>query len=77
MYARSGPYANGYFDRVKTALWDGLDTPTLTADALRELARRHRVCPFELGLDLSLWCDVVIGDYNYLFDPVVHLALLF
>ena len=59
------PYANGYFDRVKTALWDGLDTPTLTADALRELARRHRVCPFELGLDLSLWCDVVIGDYNF------------
>ena len=71
------PYANGYFDRVKTALWDGLDTPTLTADALRELARRHRVCPFELGLDLSLWCDVVIGDYNYLFDPVVHLARFF
>ena len=71
------PYANGYFDRVKTALWDGLDTPALTADALRELARRHRVCPFELGLDLSLWCDVVIGDYNYLFDPVVHLARFF
>ena len=69
------PYANGYFDRVKTALWDGLDTPTLTADALRELARRHRVCPFELGL--GLWCDVVIGDYNYLFDPVVHLARFF
>ena len=41
------------------------------------LARRHKVCPFELGLDLSLWCDVVIGDYNYLFDPVVHLARFF
>ena len=71
------PYANGYFDRVKAALWDGLDTHTLTADALRELARRHKVCPFELGLDLSLWCDLVIGDYNYLFDPVVHLARFF
>lgn len=35
------------------------------------------MCPFELGLDLSLWCDVVIGDYNYLFDPVVHLARFF
>ena len=45
----------------------------LTADALQMLARRRKVCPFELGLDLSLWCDVVIGDYNYLFDPVVHL----
>ena len=35
------------------------------------------MCPFELGLDLSEWCDVVIGDYNYLFDPVVHLKRFF
>ena len=71
------PYANGYFDRVKTALWDALDTHALTADALQALAKKHTVCPFELGLDLSLWCDVVVGDYNYLFDPVVHLARFF
>ena len=38
-----------------------------------KMCRIDRVCPFELGLDLSLWCDGVIGDYNYLFDPVVHL----
>ena len=71
------PYANGYYDRVKAALWDGLDTHALTADALQALARKHKVCPFELGLDLSLWCDVVVGDYNYLFDPVVHLMRFF
>ena len=71
------PYANGYYDRVKTALWDGLDTHALTADALQALAHKHKVCPFELGLDLSLWCDVVVGDYNYLFDPVVHLMRFF
>ena len=71
------PYANGYYDRVKAALWDDLDTHALTADALQALARKHKVCPFELGLDLSLWCDVVVGDYNYLFDPVVHLMRFF
>ena len=71
------PYAHGYYDRVKAALWDGLDTHALTADALQALARKHKVCPFELGLDLSLWCDVVVGDYNYLFDPVVHLMRFF
>lgn len=71
------PYANGYYDRVKAALWDGLDTHALTADSLQALARKHKVCPFELGLDLSLWCDVVVGDYNYLFDPVVHLMRFF
>ncbi len=71
------PYANGYYDRIKDALWKALDVPSLTADTLQALARENRVCPFELGLDLSLWCDVVIGDYNYLFDPVVHLARFF
>lgn len=71
------PYAKGYYDRIKTALWDALDTPSLTPEVLKTLAKRHTVCPFELGLDLSVWSDVVIGDYNYLFDPVVHLTRFF
>lgn len=71
------PYANGYFDRIKPALWQALDETALTAETLQAAARRHTVCPFELGLDLSLWCDVVVGDYNYLFDPVVSLKRFF
>lgn len=71
------PYANGYFDRIKEALWETLDADTLTAQTLTDAARKHTVCPFEMGLDLSLWCDVIIGDYNYLFDPVVSLKRFF
>lgn len=71
------PYANGYYARIKGALWDVLDVPCLTAETLQEYAKRHTVCPFELGLDSSLWSDVIIGDYNYLFDPVVHLVRFF
>lgn len=71
------PYANGYFDRIKDALWETLDADTLTAQTLTDAARKHTVCPFEMGLDLSLWCDVIIGDYNYLFDPVVSLKRFF
>lgn len=71
------PYANGYFDKIRTALWKALDEQTLTSETLQDLAREYQVCPFELGLDLSLWCDVVIGDYNYLFDPVVRLVRFF
>ena len=71
------PYANGYYDRIKDALWRALDKTSLTAVSLQALSREYRVCPFELGLDLSLWCDVVIGDYNYLFDPVVRLSRFF
>ena len=72
------PYANGYYERLKAALADLLDSAIpYDRAALTETARRRRVCPFELGLDLSEWCDVVIGDYNYLFDPTVHLRRFF
>ena len=72
------PYANGYYDRIKDALSALLDgSGSFGRAALAETAQRFSVCPFELGLDLSEWCDVVIGDYNYLFDPVVHLKRFF
>lgn len=71
------PYANGYYDRIKTALADALTLDTYTRPVLEALAKKHTVCPFELGLDLALWCDVIVGDYNYLFDPVVRLERFF
>ena len=72
------PYANGYYERVKDALSALLDGGgSFDRAALAQAAQQHTVCPFELGLDLSEWCDVVIGDYNYLFDPTVHLRRFF
>ena len=71
------PYASGYYDRVRDALWNALDESEFTRPLLEQLAQRYQVCPFELGLDLSLWCDVIVGDYNYLFDPVVSLKRFF
>ncbi|WDU84514.1 hypothetical protein [Caloramator sp. Dgby_cultured_2] len=35
---------------------------------MEELSRRYNVCPFEFSLDLSMFCDVIICDYNYIFD---------
>ena len=72
------PFANGYYDRRKDALAALLDgSGSFSRAALADTARQFSVCPFELGLDLSEWCDVVIGDYNYLFDPTVHLRRFF
>ncbi len=73
------PYAKGYYDRVNQALASLLDGENCRFDrpALAAAAQQFSVCPFELGLDLSEWCDVIIGDYNYLFDPVVHLRRFF
>jgi Rad3-related DNA helicase len=72
------PFANGYYDRINEALWDLLNHEDLfTRPVLETYARKHTVCPFELSLDVSLWCDVVVGDYNYLFDPTVYLRRFF
>ncbi len=45
----------------------------ITRPVLEDVAREHQVCPFELSLDLSCWVDVVVCDYNYVFDPKVYL----
>lgn len=67
--ATSCPFARGYYDRVKPAMREALENQSLTRTVLEEIGRKHQVCPHELSLDLSLWVDLVIGDYNYLFDP--------
>ncbi|MCP5179574.1 MAG: helicase C-terminal domain-containing protein [Pseudomonadales bacterium] len=65
--------ARGYYDRRRAALESLLPVVELTRERIVTVADAHTVCPFELSLDAALWTDVVIGDYNYLFDPVVRL----
>lgn len=71
------PYAIGYYDRIKDALRTALSVQMLDRDALREIAEHHQVCPFELSLDAADWCDVIICDLNYVFDPNVYLRRFF
>ena len=67
------PLARGYYDRCKPAMQAALAQETITREVLQALAREHQVCPFELSLDVSAWVDMVICDYNYVFDPRVYL----
>ncbi len=72
------PYANGHFDRINDAMYDLLThEQNFNREAVEEYARKHNVCPFEFCLDMSLFADAVIGDYNYLFDPHVYLKRFF
>ena len=48
-----------------------------TRETLLAQAEKYQVCPFEMALDVSLWSDVVICDYNYVFDPNVYLKRFF
>jgi Rad3-related DNA helicase len=67
------PHARGHHDRLLAALEDLLAVEGIDAAVVQRTARRHMVCPHELALDASEWCDLVIGDVNYVFDPRVSL----
>ena len=72
------PYAKGHYDRVNDAVYDLLQKEDmLTREVILQQAEEHCVCPFELGLDLATWCDNIICDYNYVFDPNVYLKRFF
>ena len=50
------------------------ENPTLDPDLVFEQARETEVCPFEVSLELAGRVQVVVCDYNYVFDPYVSLA---
>ncbi len=51
--------------------------PVVGEEVIAETARHFRICPHELGLRYSMYCDILICDYNYLFDFKVSLRRYF
>lgn len=71
-------YAKGHYDRVNDAVFDLISREyAMEREVLQEQAKRFQVCPFEMCLDAALWADVIICDYNYVFDPNVYLKRFF
>lgn len=54
-----------------------LDRCVVTIDDIIDIAKLYTVCPYEVELAYSELCDVVICDFNYLFDPVVYIRRFF
>ena len=69
-------YSRGYFDRAPAARRELLARGLCRREDVEQVARRFEVCPFELSLEAAAWADVVVCDYNYVFDPVVRLKRL-
>lgn len=70
--------AKGHFDRINDAVFELLNQETvITRETVLSYAQKHMVCPFEMALDVSTWCDVITGDYNYAFDPNASLKRFF
>ena len=72
------PYANGYFDRINNSLKDILlKYNDYSKENIEKISEEYMLCPFELSLDLTNLSDVIICDYNYVFDPRVYLKRFF
>ena len=72
------PYEDGYYDRASFALAEIIASgDSYDAARIERIAEKYRVCPYELSLDLSELCDVIICDYNYVFSPTVYLKRYF
>ena len=70
------PYAEGFYDRLPDAVSEALSGGVWDRTRIEELAQKHRLCPFELALELAQRADVVVCDYNYVYDPFVAIDAL-
>ncbi len=70
------PFAARYSEKMeKSGLVERM-TNSMTyfdPDLTFEMSRSTEVCPFEVSLELIEQADVIICDYNYIFDPYVGL----
>lgn len=72
------PFAKNYYGKVRNAIIEAVTHELLLSkDVITEYAMRHQICPFEYELDLSLFSDIIICDFNYLFDPIVYMRRYF
>ena len=72
------PFAKDYYTKIREVLIESIKQNNLfSLETITSIAEHYAICPFELSLDLSLFVDVIICDYNYLFDPMVYLKRYF
>ncbi len=71
-------YAKGFFDRCGSAVCSALEQQYgFDRKIIERIAKQYCICPYEFQLELSLFCDILICDYNYAFDPQVYLRRYF
>ncbi|MBQ2952959.1 MAG: ATP-dependent DNA helicase [Clostridia bacterium] len=71
------PRAKGHFLRDHAAIEEMFLTDDWSPEAIRMMAEKHCLCPFEFSLSLAEVADLTICDYNYALDPAVHIQRIF
>ncbi len=64
----------GFFDRLANARRELVTQRSLSTATIQRVATENQLCPFELSLQMLPWVDIVIADFNYVFDPLVQLS---
>ncbi|MEW5977694.1 MAG: ATP-dependent DNA helicase [Acidobacteriota bacterium] len=77
-HPRRCDFANDYYSKVRQSnLLSTLPAAGwLSPDQVYQQAVVHQLCPFELSLDLLGEMDLIVCDYNYVYDPRVCLRQL-
>ncbi len=69
-------YPQGHHERVMSAVFDAVSNhKTFTAQIIESYAQKYNICPFVLQMELVWFSDIVVCDYNYVFDPSVSAKL--
>jgi DNA excision repair protein ERCC-2 len=73
------PYVKNYQDKAKKnkLISNLLKEHLIDPEFIFTLSRKEAICPSEIMYDVAAICDVLIGDYNYIFNPRVQLKQLF
>jgi DNA excision repair protein ERCC-2 len=64
----------GFFKRLPAAREKLFRQRKLDVAQVQSSAAEFNLCPFELALQMLPWTDIVICDFNYVFDPLVQLT---
>ncbi len=71
-------YAKNYFNKINEAtkaLYR--DDILYSRETIEVYAKKYEVCPFEYSLAMASISDIIIADYNYMFDPRAYLRRFF
>ena len=72
------PFTKDYFSKLNQATKEIFDNYDIfSEDVILDITNKYKMCAFEFSLYLSYFCDIVIADYNYAFDPSAHLIRYF
>ncbi|HBF39479.1 MAG TPA: hypothetical protein DDW50_19435 [Firmicutes bacterium] len=70
-------YARDYYSKVEKIESQIFTEELISPELIIEYAKQYQICPFEFALDLSINADLIVCDYNYVFDPGVYLKRFF